>query len=127
MSSGQRFRVLWTQTAFELLAGIGDRRIQQQIFDTSKRLEADPEKQGKPLREDLLGFRSLRVIGQRYRVVYSFDLDARRVHVVAVGLRREGSRDDIYVLAQKLVRLGLAPSAGKRRRPASSRPGGKKK
>ncbi len=93
-----------------MLESIGDRRIQQQIFDTSKRLESDPDKRGKPLREDLLGFRSLRVIGQRYRVVYSIDFDAGAVHVVAAGIRREGARDDIYVLAQRLVRLGLAPS-----------------
>src|SRR5690349_21239256 len=100
-----------------MLGSIRDRRIQQQIFDTSKRLELDPEKQGKPLREDLLGFRSLRVVGQRYRVVYSVDVDSETVHVVAAGIRREGARDDIYVLAQRLVRLGLAPSSRRRKAP----------
>ena len=102
-----------------MLESIRDRRIQQQIFDTSKRLESDPEKQGKPLREDLLGFRSLRVVGQRYRVVYSVDSDSGTVHVVAAGIRREGARDDIYVLAQRLVRLGLAPSPRRRKAPPS--------
>jgi mRNA interferase RelE/StbE len=98
-----------------MLADIGDRRIQQQLFDTSKRLETDPEKQGKPLREGLMAFRSLRVVGQRYRLVYSVVRDARLVHIVAAGLRREGSRDDVYELAQKIVRLGLAPSARPRK------------
>jgi len=93
-----------------MLEALGDRRIQQDLFDTSKRLEADPEKQGKPLREDLLGFRSLRVVGQRYRLIYSIDSQAGTVHVVAAGIRREGARDDVYRLAQRLVRLGLAPS-----------------
>jgi mRNA interferase RelE/StbE len=92
-----------------MLAEVGDRRIQQQLFDASKRLETDPEKQGKPLREGLMGFRSLRAVGQRYRLIYSIDPDGRSVHVVAAGLRREDSRDDVYELAQKLVRLGLAP------------------
>jgi mRNA interferase RelE/StbE len=93
-----------------MLDAVGDRRIQQQLFDTSKRLEADPEKQGRPLREELLGFRSLRVIGQRYRLIDSIDTLAGTVHVIAAGIRREGARDDVYLLAQRLVRLGLAPS-----------------
>ena len=109
MSSARRHQVLWTAAALKLLEVVSDRRIQQQLFDTSKRLETDPEKQGKPLRAELLGFRSLRSVGQRYRLIYSIDSDARTVHVVAAGLRREGARDDIYVLAQRLVRLGLAP------------------
>jgi mRNA interferase RelE/StbE len=98
-----------------MLASIGDRRIQQQIFDTSKQLESEPDKRGKPLREDLFGYRSLRVVGQRYRVIYSIDSDAATVHVVAAGIRREGARDDVYVLAQRLVRLGLAPSSRPRK------------
>jgi mRNA interferase RelE/StbE len=98
-----------------MLAEVGDRRIQQQLFDTSKRLETDPEKQGKPLREGLVGFRSHRVVGQRHRLIYSIDPQKRSVHVVAAGLRREGSRDDVYELAQKLVRLGLAPPAKPRK------------
>jgi mRNA interferase RelE/StbE len=110
LTASRRHNVLWTKTAFAMLAAIGDRRIQQQIFDTSKQLESDPEKRGKPLREDLLGYRSLRVIGQRYRVIYSVDSNAAAVHIVAAGIRRESARDDIYVLAQRLVRLGLAPS-----------------
>ena len=106
-----------------MLEGIGDRRIQQLLFDTSKRLEAAPEKQGKPLR-DLLGFRSLLVIGQRHRVISSIEPGARTVHIVAAGIRREGARDDIYQLAQKLVRLGLAPPS--RRRKVDSAPKKKK-
>lgn len=116
MSPTAGYEVLWTTTALEMLADVADRRIRQQLFDTSKRLEVDPEKQGKPLRNNLMGFRSLRVVGQRYRLVYSILPDARLVHIVAAGLRREGSRDDVYELAQKIVRLGLAPSIKKAKR-----------
>jgi mRNA interferase RelE/StbE len=98
-----------------MLEGLGDRRIQQQLFDTSKRLEVDADKQGKPLREELLGYRSLRVVGQRYRIIYSIDSFAGAVHVVAAGIRREGARDDVYLLAQRLVRLGLTPPTGQRK------------
>jgi mRNA interferase RelE/StbE len=115
LNSSPRHKVLWTETALGLLEGLGDRRIQQQLFDASKRLEIDPEKQGKPLKEQLLGFRSLRVVGQRYRVIYSIEPNARTVYIVAAGIRREGARDDVYVLAQKLVRLVLAPSSRPRK------------
>ena len=110
-----------------MFEAVGDRRIQQQLFDTSKRLEADPEKQGKPLREELLGFRSLRVAGQRYRIIYSIDTLAGTVHVVAAGIRREHARDDVYLLAQRLVRLGLAPSPRPRKLPSGKVPPKKKK
>jgi mRNA interferase RelE/StbE len=109
MTAAPRYQVLWTATALEMLEAVGDRRVQQSIFDASRRLEFDAEKQGKPLREGLFGFRSLRAVGQRHRLIYSIEAAARRVHIVAAGLRREGSRDDIYELAQKLVRLGLVP------------------
>ena len=119
MSPGQRYEVLWTETAVQMLTGVSDRRIQQQLFDVSKRLQHEPEKQGKPLREDLLGYRSLRVAGQRYRLVDSIDSEASRVHVVAAGLRRAGAREDVYELAQKMVRLGLAAGPPKTNREVS--------
>ncbi len=109
-----------------MLSRVGDRRIQQEQLDVSKRLELEPEKQGKPLREGLMGFRSLRAVGQRYRILYALDTASLIVHVVAAGLRRAGARDDVYALAQKLVRLGLVPSAGTRRPKARKLPRKKK-
>ena len=123
MTPGPRYEVVWTETAFRMLAGIGDRRIQQQLFDASRRLETEPEKQGKPLREGLMGFRSLRTVGQRYRVLYTFDPAVRQVSVVAAGLRRADARDHVYALAQKVIRLGLAPG---RQKPAGKSPRKKK-
>jgi mRNA interferase RelE/StbE len=120
VTSAPAYEVLWTETAVEMLEHVGDRRIQQQLYDASKRLASEPEKQGKALREGLLGFRSLRAIGQRHRVIFSVSTDTRKVFVVGAGLRREGARDDIYALAERLIRLGLVPpSAGPRRAAAS--------
>lgn len=110
MTSASVYEVRWTATAVGMLEEIGDRRIQQQLYDASKRLASEPEKQGKALREGLLGFRSLRAIGQRHRVIYSVSTDTLAVFVVAAGLRRGGARDDIYALAERLIRLGLAPA-----------------
>jgi mRNA interferase RelE/StbE len=70
-------------------------------------LVEEPDKQGKPLRGGLMGFLSVRAAGQRYRVVYGVDRAEQQVMVYLVGIRREGSRQDVYTLAQRLVRRGL--------------------
>jgi mRNA interferase RelE/StbE len=111
----KRCTVVWTATAAKELGEITDRRVRQLIFDTTKRLEHEPAKQGAPLTRELAGFRDLRAVGQRYRVLYRVEEGQRVVQVVAAGLRREGSRDDIYELAKRLLRIGLIEPA----RPAS--------
>ncbi len=108
--SKERYEVRWTETAAELLGDITDRRVRQLVFDTSKRLASEPSKQGAPLTRELAGFRDLRAVGQRYRLVYRVDEGHRLVHVVAVGLRRQDSRDDVYELAKRLLRVGLIES-----------------
>ena len=54
-----------------------------------------------------MGYRSLRAVGQRYRVIYRVEEDQVLVLVVAVGIRKEGDKRDIYTLARKLLRLHL--------------------
>ncbi len=66
-----------------------------------------PPLQGKPLIGELLGFRSVRAAGQRYRVLYRADGNSVTVVVVLVGPRKEGDKSDVYTLAKKLLRLGL--------------------
>ena len=101
------FRIELTPTALELLERIADRRVRQKIAAKIDALAHDPEKQGKPLTGELSGSRSVRTVGQRYRIVYRVDRGRVVVLVIAVGLRREGDRSDIYALAHKLIRLGL--------------------
>jgi mRNA interferase RelE/StbE len=101
------FAVLWTREAKKMLAGISDRRVQEGILRRVDDLAVDPEKQGKPLLADLAGYRSVRAVGQRYRIIYKVERARVIVVVVALGLRRSGSGKDIYALAQKLVRLRL--------------------
>ena len=102
-----RYRVLLTSEATDMLRGISDRRIRSQIVRRIERLADDPDKQGKPLTGPLAGYRSIRVAGQRYRIVFRVDWGEVRVIVVAAGIRREGGQRDIYRLAQRLVRRGL--------------------
>lgn len=99
-----------------MLASILDRRVRQKIQKRIDALADEPEKQGKPLVEELEGYRSLRAVGQRYRVVYAVERERVIVYVMAVGLRRQGSRSDIYQLAKKMLRLGLLEVPGKKSR-----------
>ncbi|HBG07152.1 MAG: plasmid stabilization protein [Geobacteraceae bacterium GWC2_58_44] len=101
------WRIVITPTALRMLADISDRRIRDKIFTVIDRLAEEPEKQGKALLGELSGLRSIRAVGQRYRVIYAIKELEIIVVVVAVGIRREGAKDDIYTLAKKLFRLRL--------------------
>jgi len=90
-----------------MLAGIKDKRVQSKIAERIDALETDPEKQGKPLVSTLSGLRSVRTVGQRYRIIYRVEEQRVVVLVVALGLRKEGDKADIYALTKKLLRLGL--------------------
>lgn len=90
-----------------MLSSIADRRVRDKIVAVIDRLVEEPEKQGKALVGELSGLRSIRAVGQRYRVVYRLIEQQVEVTVLAVGIRRDGSRDDIYQLAKKLIRLRL--------------------
>ncbi|MCX5841751.1 MAG: type II toxin-antitoxin system RelE/ParE family toxin [Deltaproteobacteria bacterium] len=72
----------------------------------ARRIEAlkeSPEKQGKALSGDLVGYRSLHAAG-RYRVLYEVKVDQVMVIVVAAGMRKEGSKIDVYETLKKLLR-----------------------
>ena len=90
-----------------MLEAIQDRRVRDKIRDRIDGLVEEPEKQGKPLTGELTGYRSLRAVGQRYRIIYRIEEGKVLVLVMALGIRKEGSGKDIYVLAQKLLRLRL--------------------
>jgi mRNA interferase RelE/StbE len=94
-------------TAQQMVLEIVDRRIQEKILERMTALDTDSELQGKPLGDDLKGYRSIRAVGQRYRVLYRVERSNVTVVIVAAGIRKAGSREDIYRVATKLVRLGL--------------------
>lgn len=102
-----KWQILLTPTALKLLSDISDRRIREKIGAVIDRLTEDPEKQGKALLGELAGFRSIRAAQQRYRIIYQMRGNDIVVVIVAVGIRRDGAKDDIYNLAKKLFRLNL--------------------
>ena len=96
-----------TPQALAMLQSIKDVRVRQIIIEAINGLAISPVLKGKPLRGEFSDFRSVRCVGQRYRIIYRLDAGTITVLVVAVGLRREGDKTDIYRLAQRLLKLGL--------------------
>lgn len=101
------YRIVISPSALKMLQAVRDRRIRKQICDRMDGLGEEPEQQGRPLVGELAGIRSVRVAGQRYRVLYRVIRKEVQVMVLALGVRRAGDRQDIYELARKLVRLRL--------------------
>lgn len=101
------YRIVIQPSAAKMLADISDRRIQEKISERIDALRKEPEKQGKPLLGELSGYRSVRAVGQRYRILYKVERKEVMVLIVALGIRKEGTKRDIYELARKLFRLKL--------------------
>ncbi len=101
------YTIKWTETAVKLAEAILDRRIRRLISQRADQLAKSPEQQGKPLVGELAGFRSVRAVGQRYRIIYRVERREVIVSIVAVGRRKQGDKSDVYALAEKLLRLGL--------------------
>ena len=101
------WKVALTPAARQMLEAISDRRIRRGVTERIEGLANEPEKQGKLLIGELEGVRSLRAVGQRYRILYRLEKQVVTVLVVAVGIRKAGSKKDIYTLARRLLRLRL--------------------
>lgn len=102
-----RWSIDLTREAREQLLAISDRRIRETILKRIDQLAYEPDKQGKPMRDELIGYRSIRAVGQRYRILYKLYEGRVTVLVVALGIRKDGDKQDAYELAKKLKRQGL--------------------
>jgi len=49
----------------------------------------------------------VRDIGQRYRIIFRVERERVIVIVVALGIRKDGDRSDIYQIAARLMRSGF--------------------
>lgn len=107
MTADRSFAITWTETAVKLVEAVPDQRIKRLISQRADQLAKSPEQQGKPLIGELAGFRSVRAVGQRYRIVSRVERGEVTVLIVEVGRRRSGDKSDIYELARKLLRQGL--------------------
>ena len=101
------YSIRWTETAVKLAEAIDDQRIRRINVERAEQLAKDPEQQGKPLVGELAGFRSVRAVGQRHRIIDRVERKEVIVLIVAVGRRQAGATNDIYELARKLLKQGL--------------------
>lgn len=101
------WNIVISPTAQKQLAHISDRRISRSIENTIDSLDTEPARKGKALIGELAGYRSIRSVGQRYRVIFKLHYDQRIVYVASVGIRKDGDKNDVYALAKKLIKAGL--------------------
>jgi mRNA interferase RelE/StbE len=102
-----KWGVIILPAAEKQLVAIKDKRISESISRRINGLENDPERQGKLLTDELAGYRSIRAVGQRYRIIYKIEAERVIVLVVTKGIRKEKDKKDAYELAKRLARLGL--------------------
>ena len=95
------YQIEITPLGIELLAKIKDRREQTVLKQRINKLKLEPDKQGKALSGKLKGYRSVRALGQRYRIVYKVDRAKVTVIVVGAGIHKDGSKKDIYAILNK--------------------------
>jgi len=91
------------------MLGECQKKPRKQIAAKIDGLERDPSSQGRPLVDALTGFRRVAAAG-RYRVVFHVDDrnedDTHVVTVVAVGIRKDGDKSDVYAIATRLMEKG---------------------
>ena len=95
------YKIEITPLAIELLSKVKDKREQQGLGKRIEQLKSEPDKQGKALSGGLKGYRSIRALGQRYRIVYRVDQEKIIVVIVGAGIRKEGDKKDIYKILNK--------------------------
>jgi len=94
------YEIFISPTALDMLESVKDRRIRRKLAERIEGLRLEPEKQGKALHGDLAGLRSVRAVGQRYRIIYRVREVEVFVYVLAVGMRKEGDKSDIYAISK---------------------------
>ncbi len=100
------YRIQITKLAAENIQQI-EKSAQIQIINKIEKLKEEPSLLGKSLKGPLKDYRSIRAAGQRYRIIYKIIENEIIVIVVAVGIRKDGDKKDIYELMKKYIKTNL--------------------
>jgi mRNA interferase RelE/StbE len=100
------YKIKLTKLATENIRKI-DINAQKQIINKIEALKKEPLLLGKALKGSLKEYRSIRAAGQRYRIIYKVIETEIIIIIVAVGMRKDGDKKDIYELMKKYIRTGL--------------------
>ena len=84
-----------------------DSNAQKQIINKIEALKREPLLLGKALKGPLKDYRSIRAVGQRYRIIYKVNAQEILVIIVAIGIRKSGDKKDIYELMKKYIKTRL--------------------
>ena len=99
-SASEVYKIRWQEPASEHLATFKDKRIQKVLWDAAESLSQNPER-GKPLVAEFIGCRRVKAGPRgRYRVIYR--IRKQEVRILAVGIRKQDDRRDIYALTKRL-------------------------
>jgi mRNA interferase RelE/StbE len=99
-----RFAITLTDEARNDLGAITDTRTRKAVGRKIGSLQTEPDKRGERLGGDLKELYKVRAAGQRYRVLYKIGKLEGIVIVVVIGIRKAGSKADVYEVARR--RLG---------------------
>ncbi|MGL6339884.1 MAG: type II toxin-antitoxin system RelE family toxin [Waterburya sp.] len=103
MEQDREYKVILTKQAQQLFKKIKDRKEQKILLKKLEKLKHNPNIQGKALVKELSGYRSIRAVGQRYRIVYQVLEEKVLVIVIGIGRRKEGDKNDIYSVTKKIL------------------------
>jgi len=100
------YKIKLTKIAAENIKAI-EKSARTQILAKIESLKVNPLLLGKYLKGPLKEYRSIRAAGQRYRIIYKVIEEDIIVIVIAVGIRKDGDKKDIYELMKKLIKTNL--------------------
>lgn len=99
------YKIILSDTA-KAYPGSLDVRTRTGIARKIEALKESPDKQGKQLSGNLSKYRSIHAAG-RYLIVYEIRKETVAVIIIAVGMRKEESKIDVYETMKKLLRLKI--------------------
>lgn len=96
------YRIELIPLALEMLKKVKDQREQIVLRKRIEQLKIEPDQPGKALSGKLRSYRSIRAVGQRYRIIYRIDQEKIIVIIIGVGIRKEGDKKDIYQILETI-------------------------
>ena len=111
----RRYKIEIAPTGYRSIEALKDTKTLREVAKVIDGLDRAPDEQGKALVAPLEGVRSVRVVRERFRVLYRVDARKRVVSVLLVGERAPGQDADVYALAQKLLETFSSTGKGTRR------------
>ena len=100
------YTIKLTEVAADFIKKL-DKKTQTQILEKIEVLKTNPLEVGKQLKGNLQNYRSIRSVGQRYRIIYQVLEKKIIVVIVAIGIRKDKDKKDIYELMKKFVKIGM--------------------